>query len=157
MDLHALSGKTGCLSKAGLSLATDKNDIQIAAPNGAGVDFMINGIMYHKADTDNIVMTALTAQAADTTCLYLVQLDSDGTLSVKKGTEQLSADIGDNLAVQWPAPDADNCPIGGYKVSTTSVTFTNGTTDLDASGVETDFFDFALGLPEKPETSEAVA
>lgn len=153
-DPLSLSGRTGCLSKAGLSLATDKNDIQIAAPNGAGVDFAIDGICYHKADTDDIVLTAHAQQAVSTSCLYLVQLDSSGNLSTKKGTERLTANLGDNLSLQWPLPDEGKCAIGGYKVATNgSTTFTNGTTDLDAAGVTTTFYDFALGMPVAPQVA----
>lgn len=148
------SGLSGCLSKAGLAEGTNSATIQIAAPNGAGIDFTINGIAYHKADTDNIAVSAHAQQAVSTTCLYLVQIDSSGTVSTKKGVEQLTDDLGDNLAVEWPQPDEDRCAIGGYKIATNaSTTFTNGTTDHGAAGITDTYYDFGVGLPLAPETS----
>jgi hypothetical protein len=154
MNPFLLSG-TVCLAKAGLAEGTNSATIQIAAPNGAGIDYAIGGKCYHKADTDNIAVTAHAQQADDTTCLYLVQINSSGTVSTKKGKEVLTADLvhGDNL--QWPFPDEDQCPIGGYKVSLDGATFTNGTTDHSASNVTVDYFDFALGMPHRPETAAA--
>ena len=56
-------GGTLCLSKAGLHKGTTTT-LDIAAPNGAGVDFCIGGKMYHKADTNTIATTACAQQAA---------------------------------------------------------------------------------------------
>ncbi len=153
-DILNNSGVTGCLSKAGLAEGTNAATIQIAAPNGAGIDFAIDGVAYHKADTDNIAVTAHAQQAVSTSCLYLVQINAAGTVSTKKGTEQLTAGLGDNRALQWPQPDDDQCPIGGYKIATNgSTTFTNGTTDLGAAGITDTLYDFVLGLPLAPQTS----
>lgn len=153
-DILVNSGVTGCYSKAGLAEGTNANTIQIAAPNGAGVDFAIDGVAYHKADTDNIAVTAHTVQAVSTSCLYLVQINSSGTVSTKKGTEQLTASLGDRLSIQWPMPDEDKCPIGGYKVATNaSTTFTNGSTDLGAAGITDTYYDFIGGIPLAPQTS----
>jgi hypothetical protein len=153
MDLLANSNFTGSVAKAGLTIGGTSTKIKIAAPNGAGVDFAIDGIGYHKADTDNIAVTAHAAQADDTTCLYLVQIDSDGTVSTKKGNEVLTADLGITNSCQWPSPDADNCPIGGYKVVTDGGTFTNGTTALDDGTITDTYIDFLMGMPGKPQTS----
>lgn len=136
-------GGTFCLSKAGLAEGTNANTIKTAAPNGAGIDFCIDGLLYHKADTDNIAMTALSAQADLTTCLYLVQITSGGTVSIKKGTERLTADLAnDKYNLEWPQPDASNCPIGGFKVVTSGGTFTSGTTDLGDGAVTDTYYDF---------------
>jgi hypothetical protein len=143
MDLHGLSGLTACLSKAGLAEGTNAATIAIAAPNGAGVDYAINGFAYHKADTDNIAMTALPAQAANTTCMYLIQINAAGTVSLKKGDEIPSADLGVNGSVQCPIPDNDNCPLGMLKIVTGNVTFTSGTTDLSAANITDTFYDLA--------------
>lgn len=149
-----ISGLTACLAKAGLAEGTTSATIQIAAPNGAGIDYAIHGICYHKADTNNIAVTAHAQQAVSTSCLYLVQIDSSGTVSTKKGKEVLTADLGVNDSLQWPMPDADLCPIGGYKVALdASTTFTNGTTDLGASGVTDTYYDFGLGLPGSPQVA----
>ena len=153
MDILQVSNFTGCLSKAGLGIAGTADRVKITAPNGAGVDFAINGIAYHKADTDNIDTGAAAVQAVDTTCLYLIQLDVDGALTVVKGNEVLTVDLtaGTNNC-QWPSPSANNCPIGGVKVVTVAVTFTLATTDFSAAGVTETWYDFALGLPAVPQT-----
>lgn len=148
-------GATACFAKAGLAEGTNANTIKINAPNGAGIDFAINGIAYHKADTDNIAVTAHSVQAVSTKCLYLVQIDSSGTVSTKKGTEVLTADLTAGTTVlQWPTPDANKCPIGAYKIETDgSTTFTNNTTDLGAAGITDTYYDFAGGMPNAPLTA----
>ncbi len=154
MNLLTLSGFTGNLAKAGLAEGTNSATIKIVAPNGAGVDYGIDGVAYHKADTDNIAVTAHAQQAALTTCLYLVQLNSSGTLSTKKGKEVLTASLPHLDSLQWPLPDTDKCPIGGYKVKcANAATFTNGTTDFSASDVTVNYVDFVMGMPERPETT----
>ena len=132
-----------CLSKAGLAEGTNANTIKIAAPNGAGVDYVINGLFYHKGDTDNIAMTAATAQADLTTCLYLVQLDTDGNVSTVKGDEVLTSKLlAGAVGLHWPAPTAGKCPIGAVKVVTDGTTFTAATTDLGAQYVTDTYYDF---------------
>lgn len=155
MNLYALSGFIGCLSKAGLKEGSSSATIQIAAPNGAGIDYAINGKAYHKADTDNISVTAHTQQADDTTCLYLVEIDSDGTVSTQKGKEVTTTDLAQSDSLQWPTPDDDKCPIGGYKVTCDGSAFTNGTTDHSAANITVNYIDFAVGIPGRPETAEA--
>lgn len=153
-DTLAFSGQTGCFAKAGLAEGTNAATIKTAAPNGAGIDYAIDGIAYHKADTDNIAVTAHAQQAVSTSCLYLVQIDSAGTISTKKGNEELTADLGINKSLQWPFPDDGKCPIGGYKVALdASTTFTNGTTDLGAAGVTDTYYDFIGGMPLAPQVS----
>jgi hypothetical protein len=155
-DTLGFSGQTGCFSKAGLAEGTNANTIKIVAPNGAGVDFCIDGVAYHKADTDNIAMTALANQAASTTCLYLVTLNSSGTLAITKGNEVLTADLGVvGGSCQWPAVPADVCPIGGFKLALDSTAggFTSGTTDLGAANVTDTYYDFLGGLPLAPQVS----
>ena len=159
MDILTNSGFTGCLSKAGLGIAGTADRMKITAPNGAGIDYAIDGICYHKADGDNLdtgvpVNTDISAvQVADSYCLYLAQLDLDGTLSVVKGRDVLTADVNLGQAVQWPLPTADRCPIGGVKVVTVAVTFTLGTTDFSAAGVTETWYDMAMGMPSAPQTS----
>ena len=158
-DVPANSGFTGCTTKAGLGIAGTADRVKITAPNGAGVDFAINGIAYHVADGDNIdtgvpVNTDISAiQAADTVCLYLIQLDSAGAMSVVKGEDVLTTDVTKGRAIQWPKPTANRCPIGGVKVATVAVTFTLATTNFDASGVTETWYDFIGGMPNYPQTS----
>ena len=141
-NLRHNAGFTGVLSKAGLDEGTNAQTIKIAAPNGAGVDYAINGIAYHKADTDNIAMTALPVQAAYTACLYLVLIDSAGTVSISKGT---AVAVGSDDALVWPNYDRSvYCALGGFMVVNAGSTFTCGTTVLGS--LET-WYDFAAGGP----------
>jgi len=145
-------GGTFCLSKAGLAEGTNANTIQIAAPNGAGIDFAIAGKLYHKADTDNIAMTALTIQPALYTCLYLVQINVDGTVSMVKGTQILTADVG-REPLNYPELTAANCPVGVIRIATASgYTFTSGTTDLSATGITATYED-VFAVPDAPKVA----
>ena len=161
-DLLANSGFTGCTSKAGLAIGSTATEVSTADPAGTGIAFAINGIAYYKVDDATATLTVHAAQAADTTCAYLIQVDASGVISSVKGDEVLNTLVGTasasgQQAVQIPMPDADRCPIGAIIVTTTGVTFTTGTTDLDAAGVETDYLDFIGGLPARPEILQSVA
>lgn len=147
-----IRGGTLCLSKAGLKIGNSAAAaVDIAAPNGAGVDFAINGKLYHKADAADIALTAATAQAALTSCLYLVCLNASGTLSSVKGTEVLTADItAGKSPLAWPMPVDDTCPIGAIRVDTAAgYTFTAGTTELSATGITDTYYDI-LAVPDEP-------
>lgn len=153
-DLPTQRGATEAFSKAGLAEGTGAATILIGAPNGAGVDFAINGLCYHKADTDNIALTAAPLQADLTKCLYLIQIDSAGVVSSKKGVEVLTAELdGQRAVLHWPEPDANKCPLGAIKVQTSGATFTAGTTDLGAAGITDTYYDFVGGMPHAPLTS----
>ena len=147
-------GGTRCFSKAGLAEGTNAATIKTAAPNGAGVDYSIGGLMYHLADTDNIAMNALAQQAALTKCLYCVQVNAAGTVTLKKGTEVLTADLtAGTKGLSWPLPDDGNCAIGYIKIALASTaTFTSGTTDLSAANVTATYYDVSLP-PPRPLTS----
>lgn len=147
-----MRGATACFSAAGLAEGTSAATLKIAAPNGAGIDYAIDGIAYHKADTDNIAMTSHPTQAVLTRCLYLVQIDAAGTVSTKKGEEVLAADlVAGRTVLQWPRPDPGKCPVGGLKVAlASSATFTAGVTDFSASNVTVTAYDFAAGMPSAP-------
>lgn len=148
------AGFTGALSKAGLGIGSTPAELSIAAPNGAGVDYAINGIAYHLADDATVAMTAMAVQADLTTCLYLVCLNAAGTLSTVKGEEVLTADLAAGTKVlQWPATPANLCPIGGFKVKNIAGTYTGATTDLDAATVTDTYYDFAGGIPSAPLTA----
>jgi hypothetical protein len=153
-NLEIPRGGTMCLAKAGLAIGSTAAELAIAAPNGAGVDYMINGKLYYLADDATVVVTAQTIQPALYTCLYLVQLDVDGTLSTVKGTQVLSTELAAGRAVlKWPEPTVDCCPIGAYRVVTAaSYTYTAATTDHDATGVTTTYMDL-MTIPPGPITS----
>ncbi len=142
-----VSGITGALSKAGIGIGSTPAELKTAAPNGAGTDFMVHGIAYHFADDATFAMTAMAVQAAETSCLYLLQINAAGTTSTKKGREILTADIPESDALEWPVPDEDNCALGYFRVDTVGVTYTGATTDLDASGITDTYYDVALGIP----------
>ena len=140
-------GGTLCLSKAGLH-AGSTTSIDILAPNGAGVDYAIAGVLYHEADSNTNAPTACALQAALTSCLYLVQLDTAHAITVIKGTEVLTADVG-LVPLVWPAPTAGKCPIGGFRIDTADgYTFTSGTTTFNSNNTAT-FYDF-MAVPDAP-------
>ena len=137
-------GGTFCLSKAGLAEGTNSATLKTAAPNGAGIDFCIDGILYHLADGDNIAMTACAQQADDTSCLYLVTVSSGGTVTTTKGTERATEDVlNGEYALEWPSAPSGGCPIGCFKIVLDGGTFTSGNTDITGgTGVTETFYDF---------------
>jgi hypothetical protein len=156
LNLNELArGGTACFSYAGLAEGTNDHTVKIAASNGAGVDFAINGILYHKADADNIAPTVCTEQALGTTCLYLVLLNSSGTLSVVKGTEVSNTALSAGTTVlHWPTPTASTCPIGAIKIATGATAFTVGVDDVtDDVGTGTITFYNLFTVPVAPMTS----
>jgi len=146
-------GGTFCLGKAGLKIGDGaKTGVGLGAPNGAGIDFVIDGIFYHKADfTTNAPLSEAAAQGLLTTCLYLVQIDADGAITSVKGRAALTAKLVDGSDVlEWPRPAAGKCPIGAVKVAvTTTYNFTAGTTALDATGVTETYYDL-FHVPTNP-------
>ena len=147
-----------CLSKAGLAIGSgDVKDLDIAAPNGAGVDFVIDGKLYHKADAADIAVvvtdedgSVVSTQAADTTCLYLVQLDVSGNLTTIKGeevdTDELTAG---SATLKYPVQTEDTCPIGAVKIVTDGVTFLCGTDNFSKSDVADTYYGL-FTLPPHP-------
>ena len=112
---------TRAFANAGLAIGTTKSLVQ----NANAVDFCINNMAYTKAATDDFFdLSGLAVQAADTTLYYLMSIDSAGDDQVAVGTTG-------NL----PAIPSGSCPVGYIKVVTVAVTFTPGTTLLDAAGV----------------------
>lgn len=151
---RTLEGIYAVFSKAGLAEGTNAGTIKILAPNGAGVDFAIDGLAYHKADTDNIAMTALAVQADLTTCLYGVDINAAGAVALCKGTEVLTATLTAQADVLRP-PEVPSgyVRLGLMKIVLSGGTFTSGTTDLSGTGVTDTFYDFIGGGPVRPFTS----
>ena len=153
LDDTAVRGGTVCLSKAGLAIGSTTSKAKIAAPNGAGVDFAIDGVLYHKADTDDAVVLTTANNVADGyTAIVLVQLDSSGTVSVVQGTAVANAAVTAGTAViRWPAPTVNKCPIGALKLKNASGSaFVGGTTALSA--ITTTYIDL-FAIPTAPLTS----
>lgn len=150
-NLFNNAGVNGPICKAGLAEASTDADIQISAPNGAGVDYFIDGIAYHKADTDEILpqedSASCTEQSANTTALYIVQINAAGTVSVKQSNIETS---GSGELLERPLPDSGNVVLGEFVVVAGAAAFQVGvddfTDDLDGAGSIT-FYDFALGGP----------
>jgi hypothetical protein len=109
----------------------------------AAVDFMINQLTYTKAATDNIAVTACAVQADLTTCMYLISIDSAGTVTTTKGTEQKT---GSDLPLLWPAVPANSAVLGAIKVVSSGAAFTAGTTDLGAGTVTDTYYNY-MALP----------
>jgi hypothetical protein len=153
MNLNELvRGGTICLSKAGLAISSNTAKAKILAPNGAGVDFAINGVLYHVAEAADLVVFTAATQAALTTCLYLVSIDSANTITVTKGTEVLDTAIAAGAVIRWPTPPVNTCPIGAIKVSSGAGVFTAGTTALTGGTVTVTYYDL-LTVPVAPLTS----
>ena len=132
-------------------MGSTASQLKIAAPNGAGVDYAINGIAYHKADAATVAVTAADVQAVSTTCLYLVCLNATGTLSTIKGDEVANADVtAGSATIKWPVATSGLCPIGAFKITTDAdTTFTAGTTNFSASGITDTYYDL-LSVPTAP-------
>jgi len=149
-------GGTFCLTKVGLTIGDGaKTGIALASVVGTGSDFCIDGILYNKADAaTNVPLTAAAIQPVLTKCLYLICIDSGGTISSVKGTAVLAADLTAGTAVlKWPDLPADKCAIGCVKIALASTaTFTAGTTALDASNVTATYYDL-FSVPTEPLTS----
>lgn len=148
-----IRGGTICLSKAGLAIGGTATKAKIAAPNGAGVDYAIDGILYHKADTDDCILFTGLTQADLYTCLYLVCLDSSGTVSVVQGTAVLTTTLtAGNAVLNWPAATAGTCPIGAIKLVTNGGAFTGATTNLSDASITDTYYDL-LAIPPAPLTA----
>ena len=147
-------GGTFCLSNAGLAIGSTASQIAIAAPNGAGVDYCIKGLSYHKADAATAAITAAGTQAVLTTCLYVICLNAGGTVSSVKGREVLNADLTAGTDVlEWPEVDEDVCPIGALKVKCeNAATFTANTTLHDATDVTVTYYNL-FTVPTEPLTA----
>lgn len=153
---NGIKGGNFCMGSAALAIGDgSKLGVAIQATVGAGLDFCIDGIMYHHADAaTDLPLTAATAQGLLTKCLYLIVLDSAGTVTSVKGTPVLTADlVAGTKVLQWPVCPANKAPIGAVKMAvTTSYNFTAGTTALDATGCTATYYNL-FAVPTAPLTS----
>jgi hypothetical protein len=149
----SIRGGTCCLDAAGLAEGTNDSTIQTAN----AIDFAIDGYLYTKALTDNIATTVCAEQALGTTCIYLVSVIADGTITVTKGVEVASADVTAGTAVvQFPVLPADSAPVGKIKITTGTTAFTVGVDDLTTDiGTGAVAYADLFAVPTKPETTNA--
>lgn len=121
--------------KGGLAEGTNAATIKTVA----AVDYCINGLMYSKAITDNIAITAGSVQAISTFCKYLVSIDAAGTVTTTAGNVAASAALA--LVPDLPASSA---PLGYFQIATDGVTtYTPGTTDNGAAGITDTYQDMS--------------
>uniref|UniRef100_A0A6H1ZXW8 Uncharacterized protein n=1 Tax=viral metagenome TaxID=1070528 RepID=A0A6H1ZXW8_9ZZZZ len=154
LNLNELArGGTVCLSKAGVAIGGTTSKARTNAPNGAGVDFAINGILYHVADADNNIVLTGDVQTALYTNVYLVCINSANTITVVQGDEVLSASLtAGSVPLHWPTPTVNTCPIGAIKVAAGAGAFTPGTTALTGGTVTVTYYDL-FAVPASPLTS----
>jgi hypothetical protein len=104
----------------------------------AAITYMIGGQVYTKtAVAAGTAFTDVTSQADGTTRLYLVVIDTAGTISIINGEVLPSGGQPDDIVV--PACPLDKCPLGVVKVVTSGAAFVPGTTSL-AAGTVTDTY-----------------
>jgi hypothetical protein len=147
-NLEIPRGGTMCLSKAGLVVGSTATKAQIVAPNGAGVDFAIDGVLYHKADTDDSILFTGHTVTKLYTKLFLVCLSATLVVTVTASSEVLITEYeAGNAVLKWPEPTADTCPIGAIKIAATTAVFTGATTSLGTGNTAT-YYDIAAVPPE---------
>lgn len=121
-DLRNFVGNQS-FGNAGLAEGTNAGTIKTVND----VHYRIGNQAYVKAATDNIAVTANSAQAALTTCLYLISVNAAGTITTTKGTDD--SDV-------IPECPSGSVPLGVLKIAlANAATFTAGTTDLGATDV----------------------
>ena len=95
---------------------------------GSTFSYCIDDVVYSKVASDTIASVSAAVQATGTTCLYLVSLDSSGSVTTTKGTA-----VTYGSTPVYPAIPASNCPFAGIQVAiatTATSTFTLGTTTV---------------------------
>lgn len=144
MTDDSMRGCTRCNSCAGVAIGSTATKVKFAASNGAGIEYAIDGLAYYKADTDDCWTLSGDVVAAGKMCIFLLQLNASGTMSIVQGTAVSTSDVdAGNKVVPWPTPTEGTCPIGAVLVETaTGYTFTPGTTNLSATGITDTYFNF---------------
>lgn len=122
--------------------------------------YLIAGLTYIKAATDNIAWTLLTGQsafvalAASQQSVFFFWLDSAGNARVTQGPVVASANASTYRAgfFEWPSDLAGYACIGAAKVAcNASGAFTPGTTALNAANMTVTYYnagpDYGVGIP----------
>jgi hypothetical protein len=95
------------------------------------VDYCINGVLYHKAITDNLFVLSGTTIPASTTGRFLLCLDASGASVVVQGTATTNGNLPED-ANGFPTA----CPVGEIKIVMGSGGgFTPGSTALTGGNV----------------------
>lgn len=98
------------------------------------INYLMNGHCGQKAATNNIALTGDVLPVSSFRW-YLITLDADGTFLATPNTDNV------NLLPDIPANKA---PVGALKIATSAaVTFTPGTTGLNATGITDTYFDLS--------------
>jgi hypothetical protein len=80
--------------------ATNVNKIKTVTNT---ISYMIDGVLYTKSPTDDIVPTTCAIQPAAKRCRYLITLNAAGTVTVTKGTQVDSLTTGAIATLAWDA------------------------------------------------------
>lgn len=125
------------LTSGGLAVTTDKTKFKTVNT----ITYILNGIFYSKAATDNLAFSAgHTALAASQSCVFAVWLDSAGNVTTTQGPIVAS---GDPCPV--PTSNGARALIGLIKVVCSAAgAFTPGSTNADATGVTTTYTNAAV-------------
>jgi hypothetical protein len=109
----------------------------------SAIQYTIAGVFYNKTAQDSPVVTA-AQQAAGTYCLYLLSVNSSGTIALTKGDARTT-----DTAV-LPTLPVSSAPIGAIKIATAgATTFTFGTTVLSAAGITATYYNLGV-MPSGP-------
>jgi len=147
---EAHRGGTMCLAKAGLAVGGTSTIGRTNAPNGAGIDFAINGLLYHLADADDNIALTGVAVADGYTSLVVVCVSTAGALTVVQGNSALTTDLTAGTDVlHWPTPTDGTCAIGAIKIAMDGAAFVGATTGLDAAECTDTYYDFVT-VPTAP-------
>jgi len=152
MEIQALSGVTGVFKTCVITQGTG------ATTSFAACEYAIDGMAVVAGAQSNVAGLAAAVQASGTTCAYLYQIDADENISVIKGDEVVTPVAAPSestpptvpsAGVQWPAPTAGNCALGGMILVATAA-FTHGTT---VQGTQDTLYSFLGGVPGRPKVS----
>jgi len=143
-------GGTMCMGRVGLAIGdTTKTGPALVV----AASYCIDGIGYitTAAATVKPLTAVATPQAALTKCLYLICVDASFNVTSVKGREVLVADlVAGNDVLEWPEVPVNKVAVGAVKVETGAVTFTPGTTALDAANITETYYNIVGGVPVKP-------
>lgn len=153
---QAVRGGNFCLSKAGLAMGSANATAKIAETNSQGIDFVIDGVVYHQADEDSstVVLPTETLTALYTN-IFLVSINASKDIEVISGTEVLTADLdAERATLAWPTPTNGYCPIGAILIDAGSGDFAVGSDALTGDTETVEYIDL-FSVPAEPITDSA--